>query len=384
MTEAQKAAFDGIRPGKPAAPRQTRRRQMDDASLTRWKYQRYIKNYLRTIRAMDENIGRLLDYLDESGLAENTIVIYSSDQGFYLGEHGWYDKRWMFEESFAMPFLIRWPGVVKPGVRSKALIQNIDYAPTFLEAAGVEVPPDIQGRSLVPILRNEGKAPADWRKALYYAYSGEGTHRVAAHDGVRNDRYKLFHLPDTGEWQLFDLEKDPQELRSLHDDPAPPARTPRRFPKSPTRARARTARSSFIECATDNSNRSVTNIKTIFNKNGGQLLNSGSLDFMFSRKSVIEFPAPEGKNLEEIELELIDAGLEEMSVDDGVVSVIGDYTAFAQLSQAVEALGITPPNPACNACPTSRSNSPRSRWWRWRPSWTSWRTMTTCRRCSRT
>jgi N-acetylglucosamine-6-sulfatase len=126
----------------------------------------------------------------------------------------------MFEESFAMPFLIRWPGVVKPGVRSQALIQNIDYAPTFLEAAGVEVPSDIQGRSLVPVLKNEGKAPADWRKAIYYFYSGEGTHRVAAHDGVRNDRYKLFFLPRISEWQLFDLEKDPQELKSLHEDPA--------------------------------------------------------------------------------------------------------------------------------------------------------------------
>jgi N-acetylglucosamine-6-sulfatase len=193
---------------------------IDDAALTRWKYQRYIKNYLRVIRAVDEGIGRVLDYLDESGLAENTIVIYSSDQGFYLGEHGWYDKRWMFEESLAMPFLVRWPGVVKPGIRSKALIQNIDYAPTFLEVAGVDIPEDIQGRSLVPVLKNAGTAPADWRKAVYYYYSGEATHRVAAHNGVRNDRYKLFHLPDTGEWQLFDMEKDPQEMKSVHDDPA--------------------------------------------------------------------------------------------------------------------------------------------------------------------
>ena len=194
--------------------------KLSDKDVTRWKYQRYIKNYLRCIRAVDENVGRLLDYLDESGLAKNTIVIYSSDQGFYLGEHGWYDKRWMFEESLAMPFLIRWPGVVKPGVRSKALIQNIDYAPTFLEAAGVAVPEDLQGRSLVPVLKNAGVAPADWRKALYYYYSGEGTHRVAAHDGVRSDRYKLFHLPKTDEWQLFDLEKDPQEMKSIHADPA--------------------------------------------------------------------------------------------------------------------------------------------------------------------
>jgi N-acetylglucosamine-6-sulfatase len=220
MTPEQKAAFDqayGAENQKLIDDLATGK--LSDADVMHWKYQRYIKNYLRCVRAVDESVGRLLDYLDASGLAENTIVIYSSDQGFYLGEHGWYDKRWMFEESFAMPFLIRWPGVVKPGVRSQALIQNIDYAPTFLEAAGVEVPSDIQGRSLVPVLKNDGKAPADWRKAIYYFYSGEGTHRVAAHDGVRNDRYKLFFLPRTNEWQLFDLEKDPQELKSLHQDP---------------------------------------------------------------------------------------------------------------------------------------------------------------------
>jgi arylsulfatase A-like enzyme len=221
MNPAQKAAFDeAYGPENQLLLDALAAGKMDDTSLTRWKYQRYIKNYLRTVRAVDENIGRMLDYLDESGLAKNTIVIYSSDQGFYLGEHGWYDKRWMFEESLAMPFLIRWPGVVKPGVRSKALIQNIDYAPTFLEAAGVEIPSDIQGRSLLPVFKNAGAAPADWRKAIYYFYSGEATHRVAAHDGVRSDRYKLFYLPKTDEWQLFDLEKDPQEMKSLHDDPA--------------------------------------------------------------------------------------------------------------------------------------------------------------------
>ena len=221
MTDAQKQVFekayarenkqliDDLAAGK-----------LDDTALTRWKYQRYIKNYLRCIRAVDEGVGRVLDYLDESGLAKNTIVIYSSDQGFYLGEHGWYDKRWMFEESLAMPFLIRWPGVVKPGIRSKTLIQNIDYAPTFLEAAGVAIPADIQGTSLVPVLKHESEAPTDWRKGIYYAYSGEATHHVAAHDGVRNNRYKLFYLPKTKEWQLFDLENDPQELKSIHNDPA--------------------------------------------------------------------------------------------------------------------------------------------------------------------
>jgi N-acetylglucosamine-6-sulfatase len=175
-------------------------KEMDDQSLTRRKYQRYIKNYLRTIRAVDENIGRVLNYLDENGLAENTIVVYSSDQGFYLGEHGWYDKRWMFEESLVMPLLVRWPGVVKPGTRVDALVQNIDHAPTFLEAAGAEIPDDIQGRSLVPILKNKGETPSDWREAIYYYYSGEATHQVAAHNGVRTNRYKLFYLPESDEW----------------------------------------------------------------------------------------------------------------------------------------------------------------------------------------
>ena len=219
MTDEQKAAFDAAYGPRNQALLDALEAGMSDEELTRWKYQRYIKNYLRTIQAVDENVGRLLDYLDEAGLADNTIVIYSSDQGFYLGEHGWYDKRWMFEESLTMPFLIRWPGVVAPGVRSEAMIQNIDHAPTFLEIAGVEVPHDIQGHSLVPILKNEGRAPEGWREAIYYLYSGEPTHRVAAHDGVRTERYKLFYLPDTDEWQLFDLVEDPKEMVSLHDHP---------------------------------------------------------------------------------------------------------------------------------------------------------------------
>lgn len=192
--------------------------QGDD--ITRWKFQRYIKDYLRCIRAVDENVGRLLDHLDKSGLAENTVVIYSSDQGFYLGEHGWYDKRWMFEESLAMPFMVRWPGVIRPGTRSEAMIQNIDYAPTFLEMAGLPVPVAMQGRSLVPVFKASGTAPEDWRDAIYYAYTGEGTHRVAAHDGVRTERYKLMYFPGTKTWNLFDLEKDPGEMKSVHADPA--------------------------------------------------------------------------------------------------------------------------------------------------------------------
>ncbi|MGB0743957.1 MAG: sulfatase/phosphatase domain-containing protein [Opitutales bacterium] len=194
--------------------------EMSTDDVTRWKYQRYVKNYLRCIRSVDEGVGEILDYLDKSGLAENTIVIYSSDQGFYLGEHGWYDKRWMFEESFAMPFLIRWPGVIEPGTRSEALIQNIDYAPTFLEIAGVEIPHTVQGRSLLPVLKNGGKVPEDWREGLYYFYTGELDHNVAAHDGVATDRYKLMYFWRTKSWNLFDLEKDPQEMNSVHDDMA--------------------------------------------------------------------------------------------------------------------------------------------------------------------
>lgn len=221
MTDLQKRSFDyAYGPRNQQFLDDLAAGKLDEEAITSWKYQRYIKNYLRTIRALDENVGRLLDYLDENGLAENTIVIYSSDQGFFLGEKGWYDKRWMFEESLVMPFIIRWPGVVKPGIRPQAMIQNIDYAPTFLEVAGLEVPDHIQGRSLMPVLENEGSTPEDWRESIYYFYSGEATHRVPAHDGVRTERYKIFYLPRTEEWQLFDLVEDPNEMRSVHDDPA--------------------------------------------------------------------------------------------------------------------------------------------------------------------
>lgn len=220
MTKERKSAFDAAYGPENEEFYQKLSAGMSDKELTRWKYQRYMKNYLRCVRALDENIGRLLDYLDGSGLAKDTIVVYSSDQGFYLGEHGWYDKRWMFEPSLSMPFLIRWPGVVKPGVRSQALIQNIDYAPTFLEIAGSTVPGDIQGRSLLPVLKNHGTPHDDWRQAIYYAYYGERTHHVAAHDGVRDDHHKLFRFTRTGEWQLFDLKADPRELRDLSRSPA--------------------------------------------------------------------------------------------------------------------------------------------------------------------
>lgn len=188
-------------------------------ALVRWKLQRYLKNYLRCIRGVDSSVGRLIDLLDTLGLTDNTIVIYSSDQGFYLGDHGWYDKRWMYDESMVMPLIVRWPGVTPPGSRCEALVQNLDYAPTLLAAAGVEVPEAMQGRSLAPLLG--GETPRDWRDALYYHYfeGPPAIHRVAAHYGVRTYRHKLIRFYDTDEWELYDLQQDPEELTNLYGQP---------------------------------------------------------------------------------------------------------------------------------------------------------------------
>ncbi len=222
MSDAQKADWDAhYEPENQAFLERMRAGEVSDDDVLRWKYQRYMKDYLGCIAAVDESVGQMLAYLDESGLAENTVVIYCSDQGFYLGEHGWYDKRWMFEESLKMPFLIRWPGVLKPGTKSTALIQNIDYAPTFLSMAGAKVPDEMQGRSILPLLKNEGMAPGDWRKSIYYAYyENVSVHMVPLHDGVRTLNHKLMYFPRSREWQLFDLAKDPQEMTSVHAVPA--------------------------------------------------------------------------------------------------------------------------------------------------------------------
>ena len=215
MTDDQRRRWDAAYGPKNEAFRKNNPKGKD---LVRWKYQRYIKDYLRCVASVDDNIGRLLDYLDAANLADNTIVVYSSDQGFYLGEHGWYDKRWMYEESFRMPLLVRWPGRAKPGTRSGALAQNIDFAPTFLDAAGVETPEEIQGTSLRPLMG--GTAPRDWRRSIYYHYYEKGEHNVPRHEGVRTERYKLIHFYDSEEWELYDLAKDPQEMRSLYGNPA--------------------------------------------------------------------------------------------------------------------------------------------------------------------
>ena len=186
--------------------------------LVRWKYQRYMQDYLACISGVDRQVGRVLDLLDELELADDTVVIYSSDQGFYLGEHGWYDKRWMYEESLRMPLIVRWPERIAAGVRNEALVQNIDYAPTFLDLAGIEVPGGMHGHSLVPLLR--GDTPAGWRDSIYYHYyEYPAVHSVPRHFGVRTDRYKLMHFYQRGEWELFDLEEDPHELRSVHEHP---------------------------------------------------------------------------------------------------------------------------------------------------------------------
>jgi len=214
MTPAQKEKWDAV-----YKPRNEKfiKANLKGKDLVRWKYQRYIKDYLRCIASVDDNIGRLLDYLDQTGLADNTLVVYSSDQGFYLGEHGWYDKRWMYEESFRMPLIMRYPGAIKKGARVEAVTQNIDFAPTFLDVANVPIAQEIQGISLTPLFA--GKQPRDWRDAIYYHYYEEGEHRVPRHEGIRTQRYKLISYYKTGDWELFDLKKDPQELHSVYSDP---------------------------------------------------------------------------------------------------------------------------------------------------------------------
>ncbi|HIE51955.1 MAG TPA: DUF4976 domain-containing protein [Armatimonadetes bacterium] len=187
--------------------------------VKKWNYQRFIKDYLRTIASVDDNVGRLLDYLDKAGLAEDTIVIYTTDNGFFLGDHGWFDKRFMYEESLRIPLLVRYPREVPSGGVDEHFVLNVDFAPTFLDYAGVTVPADMQGRSIRPLLRRE--PPLDWRTSMYYHYyEYPRPHRARPHYGLRTERYKLIYYYTIDEWELFDLEKDPYELRSLYDDPA--------------------------------------------------------------------------------------------------------------------------------------------------------------------
>ncbi|WP_309122543.1 sulfatase [Paenibacillus sp.] len=206
---------------------------LTSAEAKRWRYQRYIKDYLRCVASIDENVGRMLDYLDAEGLTDDTIVVYTSDQGFFLGDHGWYDKRFMYEESLRMPFVVRYPRVIAPGVATEAMALNVDVPVTFLDFAGAAIPDDMQGRSLRPIFG--GATPADWRTSMYYRYwmHLDEHHNVYSHYGIRTHRYKLIYyyaeaLGTSGsieerrppEWELFDLEKDPYELNNVYADPA--------------------------------------------------------------------------------------------------------------------------------------------------------------------
>ena len=191
---------------------------MTDEEIAVWKYNRYIKDYLRTIKSVDDGVGDLLDYLEESGLDENTIVIYTSDQGFFLGEHGWFDKRFMYEESFRMPLLMRYPKEIKPGTVIDDLVQNLDFAPTFLDYAGIQAPEEMQGESFRDLVA--GKTD-EWRDAVLYTYyEYSAAHSVKRHYGIANKRYKLIHFYyDIDEWELYDLEVDPREMQNVYDDP---------------------------------------------------------------------------------------------------------------------------------------------------------------------
>jgi len=217
MTDADKKKWDEYYKPRNEAFEKANPKGQD---LVRWRYNRYLHDVTGCIKAVDEGVGKVLDYLDAEGLAENTIVVYSSDQGFFLGEHGWFDKRWIFEESLRTPLLVKWPAAAKQGSTNAEIVSNIDFAPTLLEAAGVPIPAEIQGRSFLPLLK--GTTPKDWRKSFYYHYyEHPAVHSVARHYGVITDRYKLvrFYEPEFDYWELFDLKTDPQELKSVHGTP---------------------------------------------------------------------------------------------------------------------------------------------------------------------
>jgi arylsulfatase A-like enzyme len=223
LDPAQRKIWDtAYGPKNEAYKRLVREGKLQGKALIRWKYQRYIKDYLRCIASVDDGVGRLLDSLRDQGLLENTVVIYSSDQGFFLGDHGWFDKRWFYEESARMPLLVSWPKAFPKGKSIDALVQNLDFAPTFLQLAGCDIPADMQGKSLVPLLRKAGApSPQNWRKSIYYHYyEFPGSHSVRKHEGVRSIRYKLIHYYTLPFFELFDLEKDPGEHHNLYEDPS--------------------------------------------------------------------------------------------------------------------------------------------------------------------
>jgi len=208
----------GVKPATVTVARDGQSITLTGEALGRWKYQRYMRDYLATIQSVDDNVGRVLTFLDRNGLARNTIVVYTSDQGFFLGDHGLFDKRFMYEESLRMPFLVRWPAAIGRATTSSAMALNVDFAPTFLDAAGVSIPPDMQGRSLLPIFR--GRAPSSWRTSMYYRYYHDpGDHNTRAHYGVRTQTHKLIYYWKKDQWELFDLVTDPHEMHNLYNQP---------------------------------------------------------------------------------------------------------------------------------------------------------------------
>ena len=194
-------------------------KNMSQVDLMKWRYQRYMQDYLGSVAAVDDGVGKVLDYLDENGLSDNTIVVYTSDQGFYLGEHGWYDKRFIYNESFKTPLLVKWPGVIDPGSVNTQMVQNLDFAQTFLDAAGVDAPNDMQGESIIPLFRGDTE---NFRDAVYYHYyEYPAVHMVKRHYGIVTEDYKLAHFYyDVDEWELYDRKKDLNEMNNVYNDPA--------------------------------------------------------------------------------------------------------------------------------------------------------------------
>ena len=208
-----KSLVDGMKSGKLKDPK----------AFAEWKWHAYMEDYLGCLLSVDDSIGRLMEYLDKEGIAKDTLVIYCGDQGFYMGEHGMYDKRWIFEESLRMPLIMRWPGKIPAGIRNNTMVQNIDYAPTIVSAAGADTPENMntfQGVSLLPTAFT-GKTPDNWRDAIYYCfYENPGEHNAPRHDGIRTDRYTLSYIWTSDEWMLFDMKKDPMQMKNVIDDPA--------------------------------------------------------------------------------------------------------------------------------------------------------------------
>jgi arylsulfatase A-like enzyme len=218
LTEADLTDWRAVKPAEVAIDAAGGKKTLAGEALVRWKYQRYMQDYLACVQGVDDNVGRLLDFLKESGLERNTMVVYTSDQGFFLGDHGLFDKRFMYEDSLRMPLMVRWPAAIPAGTTTDDMALNLDFAPTFLEAAGLPVPVDMQGRSLVPVLR--GPQPAGWRTSMYYRYYHDpGDHNTRAHQGVRTLTHKLIHYSTKDQWELFDLARDPQELHNLYGQP---------------------------------------------------------------------------------------------------------------------------------------------------------------------